>query len=119
MSTRTTLRFSSPGEIWPVIDKWANENGYKQKESVGPERLYQKGTGFLVAPMMLKIRQENQETNLEAWIRSNTLVRLMSLFILPAEMGIESGGFKAVIPRNMARKAVNTLLTQLGQTPIA
>lgn len=118
MNKRTTLRFDSTGDIWSVVEKWASENGYRQKGSEGYERSYQKGTGFLVAPMMLKVRHENQETNIEAWIRSNVLVRLMSLFILPAEMGIESGGLKGVLPRNIARKAVNILLAQLGQTPI-
>ena len=118
MDTRTSLRFNNAGDIWPVIEKWADEHGYRQKEGMGTERLYQKGVGFLVAPMMLKVKHENQETHLEAWIRANLAVRLASLFILPAEMGIESGGFKAVLPRNMARKAVNALLTQLEQPPI-
>lgn len=68
--------------------------------------------------MMLKVRHDNQKTNIEAWIRANVFVRLMSLFILPAEMGIESGGFKDVLPRNIARKAVNTLLAHLRQSPI-
>ena len=118
MSKRTMLRFSYLGDVWAVIEKWAGENGYRQKESAGPERLYQKGTGFLVAPMMLKVRSENKEVSIEAWIPANILARIASLFILPAEMGIESGGFKAVLPRNIARKAVNVLLGQLGQPPI-
>jgi len=68
--------------------------------------------------MKLKVRQENQEINIEAWISANLFVRIMSLFILPAEMGIESGGFRAVLPRSIARTAVNKLLAQLGQPPI-
>ena len=118
MSKRTTLRFSYPSDVWAVIEKWAGENGYRQKGSAGQERLYQKGTGFLVAPMMLKVRSEDQEISIEAWIRANLFVRIFSLFILPPEMGIESGGFRAVLPRNIARKAVNALLAQLGQQPI-
>jgi len=118
MNKRTTFRFNSTDDIWPIVEKWANENGYNQKESMKNERVYQKGTGFLVAPMMLKVRQENQETIIEAWIRANIIVRLMSFFILPSEMGIESGGFRGVLPRKIARKAVNTLLAQLGQSPI-
>jgi hypothetical protein len=94
------------------------KTGIGRRDPRDMKRLYQKGTGFLVAPMMLKVRHENQETNIEAWIRSNFLVRLMSLFILPSEMGIESGGLKGVLPRNIARKAVNILLAQLGQPPI-
>ena len=118
MNKRTTFRFESAGDIWPIVEKWANENEFSQKESRGHERLYQKGAGFLVAPMMLKVRHENQETNVEAWIRANIFVRLMSLFILPSEMGIESGGFRGVLPRNIARKGVNMLLAQLNQPPI-
>jgi hypothetical protein len=34
-------------------------------------------------------------------------------------MGIESGGVRGVLPRNMARNSVNVLLAQLGQPPIA
>ena len=118
MTKRTTLRFNSATDIWPTVEKWAGENGYKPMGSAGPERSYQKGTGLLVAPMKLNIRQENQETNLEAWISANLFARIVSLFILPAEMGIESGGFRGVIPRNMARGAINKLLAQLGQPPI-
>jgi len=118
MNSRTILRFKSAGDIWPIVNRWASQNGYKLKQSVGRECLFQKGIGFWVAPMMLKVKQENQETIIEAWVRANLFVRISSLFILPAEMEIASGGLKAVIPRNMARKAVNTLLAQLNQPPI-
>ena len=118
MATRTELRFSSPTDIWPIVDQWAVENKYKLKGSAGAERVYQKGTGLGVAPMMLKVRSENQETSMEAWVAANLLARIFSLFILPAEMGIESGGFRAVLPRSIARTAVNKLLAQLGQQPI-
>jgi hypothetical protein len=33
-------------------------------------------------------------------------------------MGIESGGFRAVLPRSIARNAINILLNQLGQPSI-
>jgi hypothetical protein len=39
----------------------------------------------------------------------------MSAFMLPAEMGIESGGFKGVLPRKIARDGVNALLKLLNQ----
>jgi hypothetical protein len=119
MSKRTVLRFSHTGDIWPIVEGWARQNGYRQKEAAGPERVYQKGVGFLVAPMMLKVRYEKQEANIEAWVRANILVRLMSLFTLPKEMGIESGGFRAVMPRNIARKAVSELLAELGQPAVS
>lgn len=43
----------------------------------------------------------------------------MSLFILPAEMTIESDGMKGVVPRKAGRSEVNDLLETLGQAPIA
>ena len=110
--------FQHEGNIWPTVERWASDNGYRQKNAQDTERTYQKGVGFLVAPMMFKIRSENQETTAEAWIRVNGLVRLMTLFIVPSEMGIESGGFRLVAPRRTARKAVNKLLVQLGAAVI-
>lgn len=118
MSSRTTIQFQHDGDVWPIVEKWASENGYRKIEALGTERTYQKGIGFLVAPMMLKVSHDEKRTSIEAWISANILVRLMSMFILPSEMGIGSGGFKAVIPRNIARKAVNNLLAQLRQSPI-
>jgi hypothetical protein len=114
MTKRTQISFQPNGDIWPLVDGWASVNGYNRRAPSGSERLYQKGTGMLVAPMMLSIRQEGAVITLEAWVRSNLFIRMMSFFILPAEIGIESGGFKAVLPRKIARDAVNGLLHQLG-----
>ncbi len=118
MKKRTILRFHSDGDLWSVVERWGIVNGYNQKQFAGNVRIYQKGAGFLVAPMMLKINNDNQEITLEAWIRVNLLVRIMGLFIVPSEMGIESGGFRLAVPRGIARKAINKLLDQLGQSPI-
>jgi len=118
MNTRTTLRFSSAIDVWPVVQTWAAEQGYKLKGSAGNECTFQKGFGFLVAPTMLRVKQEGGVTDLEVWIRMNLLTRAGSLFILPAEIGIGAGGFRAVVPRSFARSAVNKLLAQLGQPPI-
>jgi hypothetical protein len=46
------------------------------------------------------------------------VARLCALFLIPTDMSIESGGVKGVLPRTMARNAVNNLLAQLGQPPI-
>jgi hypothetical protein len=121
MNTRTVRTFPVNGDLFPFIDQWAQANGYWVRASsgpAGPERLYQKGQGFLVAPMMLNVRQENGQVTLQSWVRINLFNRIASLFILPAEMGVESGGFKAILPRKMARDSVNHLLQQIGQPPI-
>lgn len=113
--SRTTVRLDNGNDILQAVESWANANNFKLKSSVGNEKTYQRGVGFWVAPQMLKIRPENHELVLEIWIRMNLFVRLLSLFILPAEMGIESGGVRSVMPRNIARNLVNQLLTHLRQ----
>ncbi len=55
---------------------------------------------------------------LSRWICNCPFVRAFSLFILPAEMEIRSGGLRGVAPRVIARKAVNKLLDALGQEKI-
>lgn len=118
MEKRTNIQFISDFEIWPAVEKWAIKNEFILKETNGNERTYQKGVGFLVAPMMLKIASDNNRIDLEAWIRVSFFTRLMGFFILPAEMGVRSGGFKGVVPRNIARNAINELLIQLRQPEI-
>lgn len=109
--SRTTVRLNN--NTLQTVEGWANANNFTLKSSSGNEKTYQRGIGFLVAPTMLKIRPENQDLVLEIWIRMNLFVRICSLFMLPAEMGIESGGFRAVLPRSMTRNLFNQLLTQL------
>ena len=121
MTSRTVRTFPVKGDLWPFVEQWAKANGYWARASsgpAGPERLYQKGQGFWVAPMMVSVRQENGQVTLQAWVRINLFNRIASLGILPAEMSVESGGFKAVLPRKIARDAVNHLLQQIGQPPI-
>ena len=111
--SRTTIRLNN--NTLQVVEGWANANNFKLKSAAGNEKTYQRGVGFLVGPTMLRIRPENHELVLEVWIRMNLFTRLMSLFILPAEIGIESGGLKAALPRSMARNHFNQLLAHLGQ----
>lgn len=119
MSTKRTRReFTAPEPIWPKVESWAAAAGYRLKQSGNLTRLYEKGKGFWVAPMMLEAGQQGDRAHVEAWIRATPFVRVMSLFMLPREMGVESGGLKARIPRNMARGAANDLLSLLGQPPI-
>ena len=119
MSNRTTVEFHSGSDIWPLVDKWAGENGCTLKESGDNERLYKKGSGILMmAPLMLKIRREQQKTNLEAWLTVNLFGRILSRGVSSPEMGIQSGSLAPGVPRIIARKAVNKLLAQLGQAGI-
>jgi hypothetical protein len=113
-SQRTTVAIELRGDPWPVITEWAKHTGFIPSADVGNSRLFQKGIGFWVAPMMLAAQVDGNVLTLQAWIRGTFLARLLSFFILPAEMHIRSGGFKAVVPRNMARGHVNKLIAALG-----
>ncbi|NDI86844.1 hypothetical protein [Undibacterium crateris] len=119
MTSRTQLQFSFTGDLWSVMEPWSREQGYRLKHSTSSGRLYQKGRYFMVAPMMLSVEQVGDNVQMEAWIRTNWFTRLMVLFTLPREMGIESGGFRMVIPRMLARDALNKLLPQLNQAKIS
>jgi hypothetical protein len=119
MAARTVRDFGAPGDIWPMVDGWAQEAGFKLRETNGPTRVYQKGTGLLVAPTMLTVTQQGPNVHLETWLKISFFTRLFALFMLPAELGLESGGFKAALPRSMARNAVNPLLERIGQPPIS
>ncbi|MEW6278783.1 MAG: hypothetical protein AB1758_09190 [Candidatus Eremiobacterota bacterium] len=114
----TTIReFDAPANFLEVLDAWAKETDYKLLAQEGTTTRYQCGTGFLVAPMLLNVTLDGGRVRLEAWVYSNLLVRLMSLFILPERLPIESGGFRGVLPRNIARGKVNKLMERLGQPP--
>lgn len=117
MNSRTSIEFRHHGDIWSVISPWAVQNGFRPRKSPDDDRLFQKGIGFLVAPMMFRVIQNGDLFTLESWVRVNPFARACTLFILPAELSIESGGLQAMAPRKIARTAVNKLLTQL-QLPL-
>jgi hypothetical protein len=114
MAKRTRIEFTHPGDLWSIVDPWAVANGYRVVQPGGSARLYQKGYGVLVAPMMLSVQMTGERAAIEAWVRMNLLARAGALFLLPAEMSVESGGFRAVLPRRTARTTVNKLLASLG-----
>lgn len=66
MNKRTIVDIESLPEVWSQLDAWAQEYGYKLMEFDDYGRLYQKGTGFLVAPMMLSVRKDGARIRLEA-----------------------------------------------------
>jgi hypothetical protein len=116
---RTVRDFQVGYDIGPWVDAWAQAHHYGFRGvSADGTRHYQRGNGILTGAMPLTVRQYGPSVHLEAWIHANLLARIGALFLIPTDMGIESGGFKGALPRSMARSAVNTLLGQLGQPPI-
>jgi hypothetical protein len=120
MAARTVRDFQVGFDIAPLVDAWAGPNHYGFR-GVAPDgtRNYQRGNGIMTGAMPLSIRQNGTAVHLEAWIHSTLLARITALFLIPTDMGIESGGMKGIMPRSMARGSVNKLLSQLGQPPIA
>ncbi|HET7499494.1 MAG TPA: hypothetical protein VFK02_00770 [Kofleriaceae bacterium] len=116
---RTVVTFPVAVEPWPAIFAWAQRHKFiaRQPQTINL-RLFQKGTGLLVAPMRAQFSLDNGVLEVQAWIHNPLIARIFALFLLPPEMHIRSGGLLAVIPRNIARKAVNELLAQLGAPPI-
>jgi hypothetical protein len=119
MADRTVRDFQVGFDIASLVDAWANENHYGFR-GVSPDgtRNYQRGNGLLTGSMPLSIRQDGPSVHLEAWTHANLYSRIGALFLIPANMGIESGGIKGALPRSIARGSVNKLLAQLGQPPI-
>jgi hypothetical protein len=112
---RSVVTYSVTGDPWPTIATWAKQHGFNPREpQTGNTKLFQKGFGLFTAPMRAQFTHTGNTVEVQAYLAINLFARIMALFLLPAEMNVRSGGFRAVIPRNMARKAVNELLAQVG-----
>lgn len=118
MKGRTIREFNFRSDIWPLIDKWAVENGFVLAEKESSSRTYRKGNRMLTAPVFLTVEQKKGRVVLQAWVKADMFLIMSVLTGKPAEAGIESGGLTASVPRLRARTAVNQLLKKLGQEPI-
>ena len=116
---RTVVTFQAPGDPWPTIAAWAQKHRFLPREpQTGNVKLFQKGSGFWTAAMRAQFTQRGDQIELQAWLPISIFARIAALFMLPAEMHIRSGGFRAMLPRKLARNAVNELLHQVGAQPI-
>jgi hypothetical protein len=113
---RSVVTYTVAGDPWPVIAQWAQKHGFNPREpQTGNVKMFQKGSGFWTAAMRAQFSYDGAGTmQMQAWLPINLFARIAALFMLPAEMHIRSGGFRAVLPRKLARNAINDLLTQVG-----
>ena len=112
---RSVVSYSVTGDPWPTIATWAKSHGFNPREpQTGNTKLFQKGSGLFTAPMRAQFTHEGDRVEVQAYLHIPLIARIMALFLLPSEMNVRSGGFRAVIPRNIARKAINALLAQVG-----
>ena len=114
-SRRSVVTYAVTGDPWPTIGAWAQQHGFHPREpQTGNAKLFQKGMGLFTAPMRAQFTHTGNTVEVQAYLNIGLFARIMALFMLPAEMNVRSGGFRAVLPRSMARKAVNVLLAQVG-----
>ena len=110
---RTIIDLPLPQPLGPLVQNWAVANGFKLKSQDQLSSVYGRG-GFWTAPIRVAVAQRGRKVHIEAWIAPNIVARMFSLFIVPKEMGIHSGGLIGVLPRKQARKKVNDLLMRLA-----
>ena len=116
---RSVVMWSVRGDPWPTIAAWAQKHRFMPRDpQTGNVKLFQKGSGFWTAAMRAQFTQRGDQMEMQAWLPISIFARIAALFMLPAEMHIRSGGFRAVLPRKIARNAVNELLQQVGAPPI-
>jgi len=116
---RSVVTYSVSGDPWPTIAAWAKKHKFNPREpQTGSTKLFQKGSGFWTAAMRAQFTHRGDVIEMQAWLPISIFARIAALFMLPAEMHIRSGGFRAVLPRKIARDAVNDLLQQVGAQPI-
>lgn len=105
------LEFASEQDVYGLAQAWAGRNGYALKRSEGDLRVYQKGTGFLTAPMFLEIDRKDGRWSFKSYVRVNGLV-------VQGDVGLSGDGFMVKVPRSMAKKAQNELYTALSLAPL-
>ena len=117
---RSVVTFSVKGDPWERIIAWAKRHRFMPRSDSGNTKLLQKGTGLWTSPMRAQFTHDKAagKVELQAWVHNLLFSRLLTLFLLPMEMNVRSGGFRAMVPRSIARKAVNELLREVQATEI-
>ncbi|QWP77067.1 hypothetical protein J5226_01275 [Lysobacter sp. K5869] len=103
--------FASAQDVHALAQAWAGRNGYALKRSEGELRVYQKGTGFLTAPMFLEVDRAGGRWSLKSYVRINGL-------IVQGDVGLSGDGFLVKLPRSLAKKAQNELYASLDLAPL-
>jgi hypothetical protein len=110
--SRTVITFKASDSVWPEVESWAERNKFKEIPSIGGGRSFRRSS-FSGSPENLRIDQSEDEVIIESWLHTGLFFRAFLLFILPEEMGIESG-MMLMVPKKKFREKLNPLLEQLG-----
>ena len=119
MTAKRAIRdFRAAGDPWTHVSQWAGHQGYHMVQQDDGHRVYKKGHGLLVGARKVEVSARGGEIHVEAYVTANLGARISSLFIMPREITVESGGGIGAVPRKMGRTEVNELLREFSQEPI-
>ncbi|MBE9610039.1 hypothetical protein [Chitinilyticum piscinae] len=109
--SRAQTSLEHNGDLWPQIENWCKQHGYRLREEDGQRRLYQRGKGFWQAASRFQVTRNGNTWLLEGWLHMNALV-------ITAELALDEKGVIAKVPRDKSKKDFNFLLGQLGAPAI-
>ena len=115
---RSVVTFAVKGDPWERITAWAKRHRFHPRSDSENTKLFQKGNGLWTSPMRAQFTHPDGKVELQAWVHNLLLSRLLTLFLLPMEMNVRSGGFRAMVPRSIARNAINELLREMKAAEI-
>ena len=104
---KTSIHLKYAPSIWPLVEKWADENKYALKSSGETSRLYQRELGNASTSVNVSISQANDAVQIEAWYSD----------LLRKEIEIDSLSLYAALPRKEASAEIQKLLAALGAIP--
>lgn len=102
----------SRDDIAGTVASWAATHGYRLIRTEGRTQVYKKGVNFLTAPMFLESTDDGAQHVFKAYTQIDGL-------LLKGNLALTADGIMARLPRSMAKKAVNNLLTTLQQPLLA
>ena len=110
--SRTVITVKASDSVWPEVESWAERNKFKEIPSIDGGRSFRRWS-WSGSPENLRIDQSEDKVVIESWLHTGLFFRVLFLFILPEEIGIESG-MLYMGPKKKFRKKLNPLLEQLG-----
>ncbi len=103
------VQFEYEGNLWPIVDEWAREDGYRLKKDEKDRRVYTRGRDILIAPRFLIIEKQGILVSVEAYIKPHPISGYEFETI-----GLNSAGGLPVMSRDKDRAKINRLLVRLN-----
>jgi len=106
-----SVAFTSDRPVGDIVANWAQQEGYRLVKSEAATRIYKRGRNLLTAPAFVEYTTDGDRHTLKAYVQIDGL-------LAKGDIALSGGGFLVRLPRELAYKAVNRLLTMLGQAPL-